>query len=401
MDKIPWHLNWLVPKFPKEEGERRHKLIRDQMLYRGLDCLIIGGHSANFRGYELDTRYVSGFASWFDPNYIIFPLQGEPLIFTFMPAHGLLAEAIGFVKGGAYTVGRFGQDHVVSILGKIKELGLEKARIGLVSMRVISAWVYQGLLKGLPHAKLVDASDLIRQIRLVKSPVELEFMRQSGECADKGWLAMRDAAKPGVRELEIALACDYAIQYHGAESGPHVLIASGNWKYKSGPNYLSGGARTLKPGDVILNEITPCYSGYYTQLLRPICLSEPDEDLRQLFDIHLAMYELARNELKAGALYEDIEEKVRQLGLKLGKGRFADNMWTLETCDVSDTSLSKPRGELKPGMCFTIHPWTLDTGPREGSIGIVRGHTLGDSFIVKENGNECLSKLPHELTVIG
>jgi Xaa-Pro aminopeptidase len=246
----------------------------------------------------------------------------------------------------------------------------------------------------------MDASDLIRQLRIIKSPVELEFMRKSGECADKGWEAMRDAARPGVRELEIALECDYAVQYHGAESGPHVLIGSGNWKYKSGPNYLSGGTRTLKAGDIILNEITPCYGGYYTQLLRPISLGPPDDDFKQLFDVHLEMYETARAELRAGASYEDIERKAKEVGFKLGKGRFAENVWTLETCEVSDTSLSKIKGELKPGMCFTLHPWTLDAQIREGSLGVVRGHTVGDSFIVTENGNECLSKLSHELTII-
>jgi len=76
-------------------------------------------------------------------------------------------------------------------------LGLEKGRIGIVTMRIMSAQVYQGLLGQLPDAELVDASDLIRQIRMVKSPVELEFMRKSGKCADKGWEAMRDRANRG------------------------------------------------------------------------------------------------------------------------------------------------------------------------------------------------------------
>ena len=234
MENVPWHLDWQVPKLPKEEGERRHRLIREQMGFRGLDCLVIAGNSANFRGYELDTRYVSGFATWFDPNYIVFPLVGEPIIYTFMPGHAMLVEAIGFIKGGAYSLGPFGQDHVATIVNRIEELGLEKRRIGLTSMRVMSAQLYAGLLAGLPQAEFVDASDLIRQIRLIKSAAEIEFMRKSGQCADRGLEAMRDAARPGVSELQTALACDYAIQLNGAESGPHVLISSGNWKYKSG-----------------------------------------------------------------------------------------------------------------------------------------------------------------------
>jgi len=132
----------------------------------------------------------------------------------------------------------------------------------------------------------------------------------------------------------------------------------------------------LKEGDVIINEITPCYGGYYAQLCRPISLGPPDEDLKALFDIHLAMYETARQELRPGALYEEVEKKVKEVGIKLGKGRFVENTWTLETCDVSDTSLYKMKGELKPGMCFTIHPWTQDVRIREGSPAVIRAILL-------------------------
>lgn len=376
------------------------------MGYRGLDCLIVAGNSANFRGYELDSRYVSGFASWFDPNYIVFPLEGDPVMFINSQGSAMLAESIGFIKAKAYLRGPFGQDHVASIVATIRELGLEKGRFGIVSMRVMSAMVYKGLLNQLREAEFVDASDLIRQIREIKSPLELEFMRKSGECADRGWEAMRDAARPGVRELEIASACDRAMQNHGAESGPHLLLSSGNWKAFSGALTLSGGARVLQKGDVILNEITPSYGGYYTQLCRPICLGPPDDDFKRLVKIHLAMYEFARKELRPGVRYEEIETRVAELGAKVGKGRFSEKgLWALQSCEVSDTYVCihptfKWQGEIKPGMCFVIHPRSQDARIREGSPDYVRGHTIGDSFIVTRDGNECLSKLPHEITVV-
>lgn len=401
MNNIPWHLDWQVPRFPREEGERRHRLIRDQMRYRGLDCLIIAGNSTNFRGYELDSRYVSGFASWFDPNYVIFPLEGEPLILTFLRGHAMLAESIGFIRARSYSTGPFGRDHLGSIVKRIKELGMDRARFGIVSMRVISGWVYSGLLEEFPEAEFVDASDLIRQIRIIKSSVELEFMRRSGECADKGWAAMRDAARPGVRELEIASSCDHAMQNEGAESGPHILIGSGNWNNLSACLTLSGGARVLQQGDVILNEITPCFGGYYTQLCRPISLGTPDDDFKRLYEIHIAMYETARREFKPGALFEEIESKMKAVAMKLGKDRLApESIWALQTCEVSDTSLSRMRGELKPGMCFVIHPFSQDAKIREGCPDFVSGHIIGDSFVVTETGHECLSKLSHEITII-
>ena len=39
-----------------------------------------------------------------------------------------------------------------------------------------------------------------------------------------------NAAKPGVRALEISAACDYAMQLHGADPGGHILLSSGSWE---------------------------------------------------------------------------------------------------------------------------------------------------------------------------
>ena len=191
------------------------------------------------------------------------------------------------------------------------------------------------------------------------------------------------------------------MQKQGAESGPHLLISSGNWKYKAAANTLSGGARILEKGDIITNEITPSYGGYYTQLCRPISLGAPDDDFKQFYDIHLAMYELGRKELKPGALYEDIDAKIKELCIEMGKGRFDPNsIWALQSCEVGDTGLHKMSGEIRPGMCFVIHPMTKDAKIREGSPDYISGHAVGDSFIITEDGNECLNKLPLEITIV-
>jgi len=232
------------PNFPPEEGERRHKLIREQLGFRDLDCLIVCGHSGNFRGCHHDSRWVAGFASWIDENYIVFPFEGKPVHFSHAESNADLGREIGFIEDcRAWKSSHRHYRAEISLADQIKELGLERGRIGLCPMRYFPAEVYVKLLRLLPNAEFVDASDLIRQLRIFHSPIELEFIRKSGECADRGWEAMRDSARPGAREIEIAAACDHAMQIHGAESGPHLLLGSGNWKYKSAALYLQGGAR--------------------------------------------------------------------------------------------------------------------------------------------------------------
>ena len=85
----------------------------------------------------------------------------------------------------------------------------------------------------------------------------------------------------------------------------------------------------------------------------------------------------------------------------MGKGRFApEPLWALQSCEVTDLSAYKVHGEIKPGMCFVIHAYSVDAEAREGSSSPIGGQTIGDSFIVTEDGNECLSKLPLEITIV-
>ena len=402
MEKIGWQHEWDVPRFPATEGERRHRLIREQMGFRGIDCLIVCGNSGNFRGYHLDTRWVSNWASWFDPNYIVFPFSGEPLVFVFSPGHVDLAEGVGFVKARPYKKSSMGADHAGSIMDRIKEIGLERGRIGITPMRFMSAEVYKSLLRGLPHAELIDASDLIRQLRIIKSPVEQECIRKAGRCADMGFEAMLAATRPGAKECELASACEAAMVNNGAELGPHLLIGSGPWQSRSGAIALGGSQRTLKEGDIILNEITACYGGYSVQLCRPISIGTPPDDFMELYGIHVELYRIATEGLEPGNRVEDIETRVKQAALERGNGRFLENsIWALQSSEISDAVSYKAKEGLRPGISYVNHPWTTDASIRPGhKAGPISGHVVGDTFIVNETGAECVGKLPLKVSVV-
>lgn len=398
--KVGWEYEWAVPKSPPEEGKRRHRLIREQMGLRNIDCLIVAGNSGNFRGYQLDIRYVSNWAAWFDPNYIVFPFEGEPLLLVFNPGHKLLSEAIGFMEAKPFNRGRWGLDFVGSIVQRIRELGLEKSTIGITPMRWMAAQVFLGLTEQLPEAKFIDASDLIRQIRMIKSPLEMEFIRKAGECADKGFEAMLAAARPGAKEAELGAACESAMVINGAEMGPHLLIGSGSWETRSASITLGGSQRILKKGDIILNEITACYGGYSVQLCRPISIGTPPDDFMELYGIHCEMYKLVRDKLRPGNRIEDIEAEVAELARQKGKGRFGKYVWALQSGEISDTGIYSIKGELKAGMSFVNHPFTEDASIRQGHSGIISGHTIGDTYIIHEDRAECVNKLPFELSII-
>ena len=58
-------------------------------------------------------------------------------------------------------------------------------------------------------ATVVDATDILRDVRRIKSPREREYLREAGRIADIGMAAARDALRVGATELEIhgAMTC--------------------------------------------------------------------------------------------------------------------------------------------------------------------------------------------------
>jgi len=328
---------------------------------------------------------------WFDDEYILFPLDGEGTILTRAEAHANWANRISWIP----AVSRGGKNNYVNaIVDLIKEKGYEKSAIGIVDMEIMPASVYIGISKALPKASFFEAKDIVLRQRMIKSSLEIQFMRKAGECADRGFEAMRDAAGVGVEDCDVWTACEAALTRSGAEPPSFTLYASGTWETRGigfpyGPN-----PRKLDRGDLVLNEITPCYGGYYVQLCRPISLGKPNDAFTRAYEIHLEIYRLAFEHLKAGNLLRDVEGKI--IALAKEKGYRSSPNAGLQNIGLDITERIPKGSPLKAGMTTVIHPW-LDYPLTNPTVG---GHIVGDTVVIGESGAESLSRLPLELTIL-
>src|SRR6185312_5900848 len=90
----------------------------------------------------------------------------------------------------------------------LEEKGLKGARIG-IEMRTfgLTANNYELVRRQLEGwCELVDTSNLVRELRVVKSPAEVAYVRRAAELADDSLVAMLEASGPGVFEGRIAAA---------------------------------------------------------------------------------------------------------------------------------------------------------------------------------------------------
>ena len=379
-------------KFSEQEFQRRYNKIRERMQLRDFDCLIISGNDSFFGSYAADLVYVAGKSAMMGA-FVVFPLEGEPQIVTtgggIGPGGPIPTKMVPFKKGKGS--GRRIRDWATGIASRIEELGLEKGRIGISDMRVMPAGVYVGLEEHLPHAKFLPAGDLLLECRRIKSPEEQEFVRMSGECADRGIEALMKAAQPGVTERELVNVIEFAMIEAGAERGNFILLSSASWEERISSMMIPGRPeRKLEKGDLILNELSPNYGGYFVQQCIPVSVGVTEKDLpdtfKALFTLHKEMYERARSELQPGRTVEDVEREVAKVTST--RGNFS-RAWALQAGELAESHFRLNYAEIQPGMTWVNHPWTE---PPRGEPGF-RGHFLGNTFIVTEGDPEVTSKI--------
>lgn len=376
---------WDIPLSPVEEKTRRHNAIREMMAFRKIDCLIIPGMHSNYGAGRANIRYVSNYAQWYDDEYITFPLVGDPLLFAWSSAHYDWAVRISWIPVKMSSE----RDYIKDMADEIRRLGLDKKTLGIVDLRIMPAQTYLGLMKELPSAAFVDASDILLLIRLVKSPTELQFVRKAAEIADIGFKAMLDATEVGADDRDVWSACERAMTQAGAEPPSFSLYCSGPWPDK-GIGFIYGPMnRRLQKGDIVFNEITPCYGGYWMQLCRAIVLGEPSDDFKRAYDAQVEVYDLANQELKAGNSVAALEKKAHELAKT--RGYFLKIV--LQHMGLQITERIPTSTMFRPGMYFVNHPWA--EYPYEAPE--VGGHIIGDTVIVTDGFPERLTKLPFQL----
>jgi Xaa-Pro dipeptidase len=166
-----------------------------------------------------------------------------------------------------------------------KRLGIEYNSYGLSAAL---GKAVDGALDG--FCTLEDASDLVSQIRVVKSPAELAYVRRAGELADDALAAAVAASRAGADEGDILAQMQGAVFAGGGDyPGNEFIIGSGAdallVRYKSG-------RRKLSDTDQMTIEFAGAYRHYHAALMRTVIIGEPSAQ-------HRAMYAACRDALAA------------------------------------------------------------------------------------------------------
>jgi Xaa-Pro dipeptidase len=296
-------------------------------------------------------------------------------------------------REGADPAGEL-RDMVADYGGRGKRIGAEYHAYGLTAQRgkMVDA-AFAGL------CELVDASDLVRLLRLVKSPAELAYLRQAGRLVDEACAVSRRLIVPGA-----SVGAVYGEMIGAIMRGDGDPSAS-RWPMGAGEEALlvryHTGHGTVAARDQVQFEIAAAYRHYHAALMYVIPTGEPDPRHQHMFDACAEALDACEAALRPGNTVGQVFDAHARVLTKAGyAGHFLNACGYTMGATYPPTWMDWPMvyaGEpqvLAPNMVFFLHMILLnsDTG---------LSMSLGETAIVTETGCEPISRAPRQLPVAG
>lgn len=373
--------------FSREEYAGRLAKVRAAMEERGLNALLVHKFS--------NICYLCGLQSTNTEDYyaLIVPLAGEPALILW---HSELGNAMltSWVAGG-YTYPK-GGDGVALATDTLHDMGLGAGRIG-IELGATSAADYRRIEAALPGAILVDSTDLFHGIRLIKSPAEIEYIRQAGIITSAAMQACVDAARAGGTDQEMAAAAHQTAVVMGSEvmcSQP--VVSAGPL---AGVPHANHRRITLNKGDTALLELSACIHRYSAPIMRSVLLGKPNATVRRMADAILATLNAVIEAMQPGAAADDIarmgEKRIAAAPAKcmeLFHDTYAYSIGLGFPPGWGDTPHMIIRGSdliLQPGMSFHL-PISLRYPGRYGVA-------MSETVVITETGNVVMTHVPRQL----
>jgi Xaa-Pro dipeptidase len=257
--------------------------------------------------------------------------------------------------------------------------------LGLGGQKGMPAAFHRALGAAL-NRPLADADDLLPALAVSRTPVELDRIRRAAAIADAGFRTLREVARVGMQEYELAAEVEAAMIAAGAEDNFGLMGGGSHNIAIRAPQH-----RALEAGDVIIGEITPCYRGYLAQLCRTLILGEPSDLQREKYDLLIEAYVAGRAAARPGRQAGDISRGINDV---IGSAGYAEycrppymrtrghslGFGAIVPYDITDDASPV----LEEGMTFIIHPnqYLPDTGYM----------MLGDTVVIQRDGPESLTR---------
>ena len=382
------------PVIPTEEFPLRLERLRALMEKKGLAAILLttGTNLAYFTGYPSPIRSVPR------PFFVILPIRGDP---TFITHFGHLEEAkrYSWIEDVRYytELSHAPVDLLRESLGDGAALGRRVGmELGFEQTLDISYIEFTRLRDALAGTKLEDVSEILWEIRKIKSQSEIRCHRRACEITSEAYAATFPKLQAGMTELEIYRIMQANLVASGGEQ--YILaITSGEGNYDLVTKIPE--ERVVKRGDIIWMDAGCTVGGHWSDFSRTAVVGSPSPEQAHAQEVIHGLTMRAIAKVRPGVPASTIAEfcfaelerldfaitsSIAQRAERVGHG-VGLNMTEPPHMAIYD------RTPLQEGMVITIEPGVAT------EYGTFQAE---EDLVVTADGCEVLSKAPRTLWVI-
>ena len=378
--------------FPSGELEARMSAVRRQMDAHDLDGLLIS--------VPENIYYLTGLDHWgfFACHVLIVPRDGAPALVVRKMERITVENQVRNAEFFGYGDTEEPADYVLRI---IAARGLITSRLGIEKRSLfLTPRVAEQIQSGAPNACWRDASGLVDDVRLIKSPLEREYTRKAAAAADAGTLAAIEAIHHGARDYEVAAECQRAMTLAGSEYpgfGPFIRPTR-----RLGEEHTTWRGDVFENGEAVFLEIGGSFRRYQAPMGRLVYVGSAPDEAEASATLAIRGMDAVCRALKPGARAGDVYRAWKDVADEAGLHHYHRHhcgylvgigfppSWT----GGSMVTSLQPDSErvLQAGMTFHVHSWFTNTD--------VADYFISNTVIMNESGVEILTgRTPQTLLI--
>jgi Xaa-Pro aminopeptidase len=397
--------------FADREMHARARRARELMEQRGYDALLVSGDfSAGMNYYWLSGHMPRDFQQNYSrPHVMVLPLRSDPFLYVY-DVNVENARELSWVDDVVGYVPPFDGAALGTVLNA---RGLGSARLGAElgedQRLLFPALALRELRVECPHVQLLDASDLIWQLRMIKSDAEVAYIEESNRINGDALRSAFQSISGGDDEIDVARIVGRSIVDAGAVRPPYAqvnVLSEAKSRARGGVSRLLGPMKefTLGEGDLLFVDSGAVTAGYWGEFVRMASVGEPSAVKRGHHDaIRSIVQRSTHTSMLAGATFRSIVDELVALYREHGYGEDQYGPYVralpLHYCHGVGLAGSEPpfirhdsEATLEPGMVITVEAYL--------SIGGMT-YASEEDVLVTPEGPRILSPLDEGLFLLG
>jgi Xaa-Pro aminopeptidase len=280
-------------------------------------------------------------------------------------------------------------DGVSGLIRSIRAKGLDAGVIALDTSGITPA-TYKYLQKELPDANLVEGSSLLREVRLIKTEMEVELIRRATEITEKSMEDALEIARPKIMEIDLAGMFGYSVAYDG---GRVTLNLIGFGERSAFPHPTPTDCE-ISRGELIRMVLGCTWRHYNANVSRTAVIGQPSSKVKNRWQAIMAAQDAVLDTVEPGVkisqIYAAAEKELKAAGIRHIFPSFGHGIGV--ECNEMPRIEKEGGGELMEGMVVNIDIPCLELG--------WAGVQIEDAVLITSDGFELLTRTDRTLYLL-